>query len=91
VPVHSRFPCVEEPAREKEEDVLGRFFRRHHLTVKKSLYAAERQGTDVARTPVLDTRAGFHNPARLVFIDETATSTNMVWLRAAGTNQSGKA
>ena len=61
---------------------VGRFFRRHDLTVKKSLYAAEQQRADVARARRRWIREqGLLDPARLVFIDETATSTNMVRLR----------
>jgi hypothetical protein len=61
---------------------VGRFFRRHDLTVKKSLYAAEQQRADVARARRRWIREqGLFDPARLVFIDETATSTNMVRLR----------
>jgi DDE superfamily endonuclease len=49
---------------------------------KKSLYAAEQQRADVARARRRWIREqGLLNPARLVFIDETATSTNMVRLR----------
>src|SRR5437660_8027296 len=46
---------------------------------KKSLQAAERQRPDVARARRRWIREqGMLDPARLVFIDETATSTNMV-------------
>src|SRR5229473_7459291 len=46
---------------------------------KKSLYAAEQQRADVARARRRWIREqGLLDPARLVFIDETATSTNMV-------------
>src|SRR6266849_5298578 len=49
---------------------------------KKSLYAAEQQRADVARARRRWIRQqGLLDPARLVFIDETATSTNMVRLR----------
>jgi hypothetical protein len=61
---------------------VGRFFRRHDLTVKKSLYAAEQQRADVAGARRRWIREqGLLDPARLVLIDETATSTNMVRLR----------
>src|SRR2546425_6284904 len=50
--------------------------------LKKSLRAAEQQRPDVARARRRWIREqGMLDPARLVFIDETATSTNMVRLR----------
>jgi transposase len=50
--------------------------------LKKSLQAAERQRADVARARRRWIREqGMLDPARLVFIDETAVSTNMVRLR----------
>src|SRR3977135_4479710 len=50
--------------------------------LKKSLQAAERQRADVARARRIWIREqGMLDPARLVFIDETAVSTNMVRLR----------
>jgi transposase len=65
---------------------VWRFFARHDLTFKKkSLRAAEQQRPDVARARRRWRREQFlFDPARLVFIDETATSTNMVrlWGRA---------
>ena len=61
---------------------LWRFLDRHNITLKKSLEAAERQRADVARARRLWIREqGMLDPARLVFIDETAVSTNMVRLR----------
>jgi transposase len=49
---------------------------------KKSLQAAERQRADVARARRRWIREqGMLDPARLVFIDETAVSTNMARLR----------
>ena len=61
---------------------LWRFLDRHNITLKKSAAssrtAASRCG---ASAPPLDTRARYADPARLVFIDETAVSTNMVRLR----------
>src|SRR5580700_6835254 len=49
---------------------------------KKSLQAAERQRADVVRARRRWMREqGMFDPARLVFIDETAVSTNMVRLR----------
>jgi len=56
-----------------------RFFARHQITVKKkSMHAAEQKRADVARARrrwMLE--QGLFDPARLVFVDETATSTNM--------------
>jgi transposase len=61
---------------------LQRFFDRHNVTFKKSLHAAEQKRADVARARRRWMREqGMLDPARLVFIDETATSTNMVRLR----------
>ena len=58
---------------------LWRFLDRHEITLKKSLQAAERQRADVARARRCWIREqGMRDPARLVFIDETAVSTNMV-------------
>src|SRR5947209_8742267 len=49
--------------------------------LKKSLRASEQQRPDVARARRRWMREqGMFDPARLVFIDETATSTNMVRL-----------
>ena len=49
---------------------------------KKTLYAAEQNGADVARARRRWTREqGMFDPARLVFIDETCTNTAMVRLR----------
>jgi transposase len=60
---------------------LSRFFARHGVTIKKSLRAAERKRADVARARRRWMREqGLLDPARLVFIDETAVSTNMVRL-----------
>ena len=56
---------------------LWRFLDRHNITLKKSLQATERQREDVARAR----RRWIREPARLVFIDETAVSTNLVRLR----------
>ena len=64
---------------------LWRFLDRHHLTFKKSLRAAEQHRADVARARRRWIRQqGFLDTTRLVFIDETATSTNMVRLRGRG-------
>src|ERR1035441_2471953 len=50
--------------------------------LKKSLHAAEQERPDVARARRRWMREqGRFDPARLVFIDETSTSTNMVRLR----------
>ena len=64
---------------------LWRFFERHNITFKKSLRAAERQQADVARARRRWIREqGLLDPAHLVFIDETAVSTNMVRLYGRG-------
>jgi hypothetical protein len=61
---------------------LWRFFERHKLTYKKSLCAAERRRADVARARRRWIRQqGFLDTTRLVFIDETAITTNMVRVR----------
>ena len=61
---------------------LWRFLDRHNISLKKSLQAAERQRADVARARRRWIREqGFLDPARLVFIDETAVSTNLARLR----------
>src|ERR1035437_6967875 len=54
---------------------------RHQLQ-KKSVYATEQDRPDVAMArSVWKARQGLLDPARLVFIDETGTSTNMARLR----------
>src|ERR1700694_334364 len=61
---------------------LWRFLDRHEITLKKSLQAAERQRADVARARRHWIREqGSLDPARLVFIDETAVSTNLARVR----------
>ena len=61
---------------------LWRFLDRHGITFKKSLRAAEQHRADVARARRRWLRQqGFLDTTRLVFIDETATSINMVRLR----------
>ncbi len=61
---------------------MWRFFHRHNISVKKTLRAAEQKRADVARTRRRWMREqDTFDPARLAFIDETATSTNMVRLR----------
>lgn len=60
---------------------LSRFFARHGITFKKSLRAEERKRADVARARRRWIREqGWLDTARLVFIDETAITTNMVRL-----------
>ena len=60
---------------------LSRFFARHGITFKKSLRAAERKRADVARARRRWIREqGWLDTTRLVFIDETAVTTNMVRL-----------
>ncbi len=64
------------------KSAVSRFFARHDITLKKSLQAAERERADVARARRRWMREqGMFDPARLVFIDETAITTNMVRLR----------
>src|SRR3954453_15212981 len=64
---------------------LWRFLDRHDITLKKSLQAAERQRADVAQARRRWMREqGMFDPARLVFIDETAVSTNLVRLHGRG-------
>jgi len=62
---------------------VWRFFQRHKITVKKkSMRAAEQERADVMRARRRWMREqGLFDPARLVFVDETATSTNMARLR----------
>jgi transposase len=62
---------------------VGRFFLRHGISFKKkSMYAAEQQRADVARARRRWIREqGLLDPARLVFLDESATTTSMVRLR----------
>ena len=60
---------------------LSRFFGRHGVTFKKSLRAEERKRADVARARRRWIREqGWLDTTRLVFIDETAVTTNMVRL-----------
>src|SRR5256886_7015703 len=61
---------------------VWRFFKRHKITFKKSLRAAEQKRAEVARARRRWMREqGMFDPARLVFIDETCTTTSMVRLR----------
>lgn len=61
---------------------IWRFFKRHNVSFKKSLCAAEQQRADVVRARRRWVREqGMFEPARLVFIDETSTNTAMVRLR----------
>ncbi len=61
---------------------VWRFFARRNISFKKTLYAAERKRADVARARRRWMREqGMFDPARLVFIDETCTTTAMVRLR----------
>ncbi|MGA7787164.1 MAG: IS630 family transposase [Xanthobacteraceae bacterium] len=61
---------------------VWRLFARHGISFKKTLRAAEQERPDVARARRRWMREqGMFDPARLVFIDETSTSTNMVRLR----------
>jgi hypothetical protein len=58
------------------------FFDRHGISFKKNIRAAEQDRPDVAaaRTVWADNQPKL-NPDRLVFIDETGTSTKMARLR----------
>ena len=61
---------------------VWRFFERRSISFKKTLYAAEQQRAEVARARRRWMREqGMFDPARLVFIDETCTTTSMVRLR----------
>jgi transposase len=61
---------------------IWRFFDRHGISFKKSIRAAEQDRPDVAaaRTAWADNQPKLDS-GRLVFIDETGTSTNMARLR----------
>jgi transposase len=60
---------------------VWRFFKRHKITFKKSLRAAEQERADVARARRRWMREqGMFDPARLLFIDETAANTKMLRL-----------
>jgi transposase len=64
---------------------LWRFYEQHGVTFKKTLHAAEQQRADVAGARRRWIREqGTLDPERLVFIDETCTSTAMVRLRGRG-------
>jgi transposase len=65
-----------------ERTALWRFLERHDLTFKKkTLRAAEQQRAELARERKRwMLQQGLFDPARLVFIDETATTTAMVRL-----------
>jgi hypothetical protein len=57
---------------------VWRFLQRHKISVKKSLRAAKQERTDVARARRRWMREPrMFDPARLVFLDETATLT--IW------------
>ena len=61
---------------------VWRFFDRHRTSAKKSLQAAEQKCVELAQVRRRWMRQrGMFDPARLAFIDETATSTSMVQLR----------
>ena len=77
VPVGKVFAADSRASR----SALSRFFARHGITFKKSLQAEERKRADVARARRRWIREqGWLDNARLVFIDETAVTTNMVRL-----------
>jgi len=60
---------------------VWRFFKRHKITFKKkpARGGAGARGSG-AGAKALDARAGMFDPARLVFVDETAANTKMVRL-----------
>jgi transposase len=60
---------------------VWRFFKRHkdHFSKKPARGGAEARGCG-AGAKALDARAGMFDPARLVFVDETAANTKMVRL-----------
>jgi transposase len=61
---------------------VWRFFERRNISFKKSLYATEQKRAEIARARRRWMwQQGMFDPARLVFIDETWTSTSMVRLR----------
>ena len=61
---------------------VWRFYERHDISFKKTLYAEEQRRADVVRARRRWMREqGMFDPARLVFIDETCTNTAMVRLR----------
>src|SRR5215471_14017275 len=61
---------------------VWRFYERHDISFKKTLYAEEQRRADVVRARRRWMREqGLFDPARLVFIDETCTNTAMVRLR----------
>ena len=58
---------------------VWRFFKRHNITFKETLHAAEQQRAAVARARRRWMRAqGMFDPAHLVFLDETAANTKMM-------------
>jgi hypothetical protein len=66
---------------------LSRFFIRHGITIKKKFAGGRAEmSRRSSGAPTLDSRPRVACPARLVFIDETAVTTNMVrlngWNRA---------
>lgn len=67
------------------EASIRRFFGRHRVSFKKTLHAAEQDRPDVAaaRERWKADQAGL-DPTKLVFIDETGTSTKMVRTRGRG-------
>lgn len=88
VEIQSRLQITHELR--KSTSCLWRFFARHKITLKKkTLYAAEQDRQDVkaAREAWRANQASLE-PKHLVFIDETATTTNMT--RPCGRAPKGK-
>jgi hypothetical protein len=77
----SSFRCCVSGGSLRASSALSRFFARHGITFKKSLRAEERKRAEVARARRRWIREqGWLDTTRLVFIDETAVTTNMVRL-----------
>ncbi|HEY1885192.1 MAG TPA: IS630 family transposase [Roseiarcus sp.] len=65
-----------------DTSMMSRFFRRIGVTLKKTLVAREQDRPDISRhRKRWRAYQGLIDPARLVFIDETWTKTNMTRLR----------
>ena len=63
---------------------LSRFFARHGITIKKKSAGGRAEARRRRpRAPTLDWEQGFLDPAHLVFIDETAVTTNMLRLNGS--------
>jgi transposase len=76
---------AEAHGRATTDGSLRRFFRRHRISLKKTLRAAEqdRPGVAAARQAWQAAQGGL-DPARLVFVDETGANTKLVRTRGRG-------